>query len=200
MHGNLKLIFKRGKNQQEDLWEFIIGIYSITCPSSAALPGIHSNAQCLCGAQSLHPPRLLHMVLDWKRRALYFIGLQKHGQRMFHEESASSYPKNRFFLPRKQVPRQEPPAKDPLAPGHVAMVAQSPWWQIQGRTMERTCRWHYAQRCSGARREPDSMCHTQGLRPTHQKTAHTQEAGVVANARAGGQGCSDGNLWTGGNH
>lgn len=129
-----------------------------------------------------------------------FIGLQKCGQWTFHEESASSYPKNRFFLPRKQVPRQEPPVKDPLAPGHVAMVAQSPWWQIQGRTMESACRWHCAQWCSEARREPDSMCHPRGMRPTHQETAHVQEAGVVANARAGGQGRSDGNLWTGGNH
>lgn len=44
------------------------------------------------------------------------------------------------------------------------------------------------------------MYHTQGLRSTHQDTAHMQEAGVVANARAGGQGCSDGNLWTAGKH
>lgn len=184
----------------EDLLEFIIGIYSCTCLSSAvSFPGIHSNAQLLCRAQSLYPPRLLYMTLDWKRRALYFIGLQKHGQWMVHEESTSSYPKNRFFVPRKQVPRKEPPVKDPLAPGHVAMVAQSPWWQIQGRTMERACRWHCAQWCSKARREPDSMYHTQNLRLTHQETAHMQEAGVVANARAGGQGCSDGNLWTGGN-
>lgn len=42
------------------------------------------------------------------------------------------------------------------------------------------------------------MCHTQGLRPTHQETAHMWEAGVVANDR--GQGRSDGNLWTAGKH